>query len=262
VPYDDDRMKIADNFAPTEIIPGLMAPPTLEIPRVTDDEPVTEFFGPVPRLPEDAHTTAFERLSASETVPDRLKVSKPVKGRHRTSTGTQASRKGKRQVPPSGTWRRAFHDLVRDPDGVFYLLFVIVCGLVVFWWTLVSFKPEWVPPAINPRTTVQSPSPEPSYQPPVRRPKQTQAVDPRPIRTHRQPVVPKPSASPSAPSGTPEPSTSPEPSDTPSGTPTPGPSETPTDPMPSPTPTSTATENDQQLSPSSPSVSSSLEPTP
>ena len=131
-------------------------------------------------------------------------------------------------------WAQTLRDVRRDPMSAIYLILIVVAAATTCWGTMVALRPEWVPPAINPR-----PVPRPSTQPVQYRPPQEPRAPQRPAQA---PGTPTPAPSTAEPSPAPQEPTEPPseptapPSPTPAGTepPTRAPQTPPPPPAPDP----------------------------
>lgn len=217
-------------------------PPTLissETLIDRDDHP-TEMITPV-----DPETTMLDRVDVEETAfvgppvpdepppaPEPLDVAKQARRRPKgiklSSRPTKYARTPKEKppkpvspvkpLPPGGSWRRAIYDILHDSNSLSGLVLVVACAGVAFWWAMVSFAPQYVPPFLNPGpamdvSRLHDPTPAPSHHfvPP---PRHSQSDDPAPRHTRGPTGSPRPSESrPGTPAGTTEPS--------PTGKPTP-----------------------------------------
>lgn len=219
----------------------------------------------------DASTEVFDRVSADTAVMP------PVRDEASVTTGpatvvysvpeiapaSAPPRSPRRRKPPHRprtiqAWRSTLADVRRDPRSAVYLSLIAVAAVAACWGTMVAFRPEWVPPALNPRPAAK-PSVQPAqYRPPRREPTVRPSVpqppqdgpqepEPSPSRTKRPKAVQEPTRTPQRPSESPSPQ-SPPPSRTPSESPSETPTETPSesgDPTPSdPTPPETKSPDD------------------
>lgn len=208
-----ERSPIQQNFDDTEIIPGLPAPETRELPPVREEIPrpvqeaVRKRHGAVPR-PKVTSTPTPPRPAPSGALWERLR-----------DELTDFHRQARETLTPKN-WAR-------------FLGVVTVPALVVALTVNQFFGPETGPlsnlrvPIAEPATTAPA---DPTYEPIVRKP-EPERVQPAPVPTKTRPKPVKRSRKPApAPSRTKKPEKTPEPSPSESETP---PVETPTsDPPP------------------------------
>lgn len=263
----------------TEVIAPVPAA-TTELPRVSDD-PVTEIItittGPT-TVVQSTVQTQHTRHDAVGPLPEirvppvpmsapdvsmTLASPQPVPPRPAASTRAPRHRHRRPPTPPvPGSWRVTLDDVARDPMSLVYFLGLVITGVLVCWGTTVLLKPEWVPPAINPRAPATTEPARDRQMPrhaPVAPPRSHGNGNPDPFPT-RKPIAPLRPAEPSpgtsrnpepapSPSGTPEPTDppgTPEPSAPPTTGPEPSPTPTsPAEPEPTPEPTASATRTAQ-----------------
>jgi hypothetical protein len=209
---------------------------------------------PVPEGPSVTTGPATVVYSALEVTRDDPAPEVPRPAPHRPGTRSRTHRR----PHTTRTWWSTLHEVRRDPMTAIYVIIIAVAAAATCWGTMVAFRPEWVPPALNPRPAAK-PSVQPAqYRPPRREPTVRPSVpqppqdgpqepEPSPSRTKRPKAVQEPTRTPQSPSESPSPQ-SPPPSRTPSESPSETPTETPSesgDPTPSdPTPPETKSPDD------------------
>lgn len=144
--------------ASTEVFDRVPAD-TAVLPPVRDDASVTT--GPA--------TVVYSALEVTgEPEPPQ-----PARPRPRT---TRAARRPR----TIHSWLRTLTEVRRDPMSAVYVAIIAVAAVATGWGTTVAFRPEWVPPALNPRSVVR-PSVQPiEYRPPRREPQVRPSVPQRP----------------------------------------------------------------------------------
>lgn len=218
--------------ADTEVFEAVAARPadTLAFPAVDEGPSVTT--GPA--------TVVYNALEVARDAP--------------AEAAPPPARRAPRRPRTARTWTRFLAEVCRDPMSALYIVIIAVAAAATGWGTMVVFRPQWVPPAINPKPVHhpvvhpadhRPPDVEPATPPqPSQRPQDgPRKAEPTPTRTKRPKAAQKPTRAPQEPvppfSSAPVPTRSASPPQEETDPSSPGPPSSPQDEEdPSPTPPS------------------------